>query len=245
MTIPEPLVNGTGGAMLWGVLSVLVNPCHFVTIPLLIGLIEKAGACESIRKAGWLSFVFSVGMGAVTLVAGVLLLLFGRGLGCSRWADVILALVIICAGLNIMGILDFGGHLHWHRGTPSPKAEPLRFLLLGAIWGAAHLGCNMAHFIPVMGASLRLSNRLLPQLLVSTAYAIGQMGVLVACGCFTERLHRIRDWHHFKPFGLPVRVICGVIVVLFGFWTLLRDHEAHGEHHHGGEPCPACCPHGE
>ena len=93
MTIPEPLVNGTGGAMLWGVLSVLVNPCHFVTIPLLIGLIEKAGACESIRKAGWLSFVFSVGMGAVTLVAGVLLLLFGRGLGCSRWADVILALV--------------------------------------------------------------------------------------------------------------------------------------------------------
>lgn len=243
MLLTESLVNGTGGALLWGVLSVLVNPCHFVTIPLLIGLIDKVGACESIRKASYLSLIFSLGMGAVTLVAGALMLLFGRGLGCSRWADILLAVVIIYAGLNIMGILDFDWHLPWQHKAPQ-HGSARRFFLLGFLWGVAHLGCNIAHFIPVIGVSLKLSNRLLPQLLISAAYAIGQMSVLIACGCCTERLHKLRDWHHLKPFGNTVRIACGIIVLLFGFWTLFRGHDDHScPAHHACDAPEASCPH--
>ena len=45
----------------WGILSIILSPCHLVTIPLVIGFINEQGRI-SLGKAFRLSLVFAVGI---------------------------------------------------------------------------------------------------------------------------------------------------------------------------------------
>ena len=45
----------------WGLLSILLSPCHLSSIPLIIGFLNTQGKISS-RKTFYLSLVFSVGI---------------------------------------------------------------------------------------------------------------------------------------------------------------------------------------
>jgi cytochrome c-type biogenesis protein len=49
------------GAFIWGILSVILSPCHLSSIPLAIGFINGKGAVSN-RRILLLSFLFSLGI---------------------------------------------------------------------------------------------------------------------------------------------------------------------------------------
>ncbi len=70
-----PLI-ALAAAFIWGILSVLLSPCHLSSIPLIVGFIDGQGRMTT-RRAFGLSLLFSVGIlitigiiGAITGAAG-------------------------------------------------------------------------------------------------------------------------------------------------------------------------------
>ena len=66
-------------SFLWGILSILLSPCHLSSIPLIVGFIDKQGRMST-RRALAISTLFAVGIlltiaavGAITAAAGRML----------------------------------------------------------------------------------------------------------------------------------------------------------------------------
>ena len=64
-------------AFVWGVLSILLSPCHLASIPLIVGFIDQQGRIST-RRAFTISLLFAVGIlitigaiGAITAAAGL------------------------------------------------------------------------------------------------------------------------------------------------------------------------------
>ena len=63
-------------SFVWGVLSILLSPCHLASIPLIVGFIDEQGRISA-KRAFWISTLFAVGIlitigviGAITAAAG-------------------------------------------------------------------------------------------------------------------------------------------------------------------------------
>ena len=55
-----PLI-ALAAAAVWGVLSIVLSPCHLASIPLIVGFISEQGRVTT-RRAFWTSVLFAVGL---------------------------------------------------------------------------------------------------------------------------------------------------------------------------------------
>jgi len=109
----ETLTTAVGGAypvalaaaFAWGVLSILLSPCHLASIPLIIGFIQEQDRPTQ-RRALALSSLFALGMlvtialiGAVTAAAGRLMGDVGTG------GNVLVAVIFFVVGLSFLDII--------------------------------------------------------------------------------------------------------------------------------------------
>ena len=60
-------------AFFWGILSILLSPCHLSSIPLIIGFIDKQGRV-SFRRAFSLSLMFAIGILITIAAIGLIVL---------------------------------------------------------------------------------------------------------------------------------------------------------------------------
>jgi cytochrome c-type biogenesis protein len=93
-------------AFLWGVLSVLLSPCHLSSIPLVVAYMSGGDELPTGRRAVLLAGSFALGIlvsiaavGAVTVAAGRMAGDVGR---VGTW---LLAAVFFAVGLNLLGVL--------------------------------------------------------------------------------------------------------------------------------------------
>ena len=61
-----PLI-ACSAAVIWGILSILLSPCHLASIPLIVGFIDGQGRI-SLRRAFLISTLFAVGI-LITIAA--------------------------------------------------------------------------------------------------------------------------------------------------------------------------------
>ncbi|MBN1837837.1 MAG: hypothetical protein JW820_18415, partial [Spirochaetales bacterium] len=66
-----------GGAFLWGMASVLFSPCHLVSVPLLVGYLNRKNE-ERPMSAAVLSLLFAAGILVTVAAIGVGTALAGR-----------------------------------------------------------------------------------------------------------------------------------------------------------------------
>lgn len=89
-------------SFIWGIISVVLSPCHLATVPLLVGLVFgiALGPCAFAFKAPMLGIVFTT---AATNLMYAIVLLLAFAIGHS--------LVIIFAGIFTEVVRKF---LHWN-----------------------------------------------------------------------------------------------------------------------------------
>jgi len=69
-----------GGAFAWGVLSILLSPCHLSSIPLIVGFISEQGKLTT-RKAFGISALFGLGILITIALIGIATAAAGRIMG--------------------------------------------------------------------------------------------------------------------------------------------------------------------
>jgi cytochrome c-type biogenesis protein len=93
----SPLI-ALSAAFVWGVLSILLSPCHLASIPLIVGFIDQQGRIAT-RRAFAISLLFSVGILITIGAIGAITAAAGRMMGdVGRWGNYAVAVIFLWWG---------------------------------------------------------------------------------------------------------------------------------------------------
>ncbi|MDD5092155.1 MAG: cytochrome c biogenesis protein CcdA [Candidatus Wallbacteria bacterium] len=211
-------------SFVWGVLSVLLSPCHLSSIPLIIGFISGQGR-SSTGKAFRMSLVFSLGILVSIAVIGAVTAGLGRMAGdMGRWGNYAVACVFFVVGLYLLGWLPWltrlSGAAPRVLGTGMSGA-----FLLGLIFGVALGPCTFAYMAPVLGLVFQYgSTNPLYAFGLIFLYGLGHCGVIAAAGSSAGMVQKYIDFGE-KSRALDIfKKICGVLVLAGGVWLIYSVH---------------------
>ena len=208
-----------GAAVVWGILSIVLSPCHLASIPLIVGFISEQGAVTT-RRAFWTSTLFAVGILITIAAIGAITAGAGRMLGdVGRYGNYFVAVIFLVVGLHLLDVvpLPFSGP-----GQVGLKRKGLlAALILGLVFGVALGPCTFAYMAPMLGVTFKLA-KTAPWYGASLllAYGIGHCAVIVLAGTSTEVVQRFLNWNETSMAVTRIKGGCGVLVVLGGVWLI-------------------------
>lgn len=207
-------------SLAWGVLSMVLSPCHLVSIPLIVGYVERQSKSAGSSPIA-LSTLFASGMIISIALTGLVTGLLGRMIGdIGTFGYVVLSLAVVYAGLSIPGWVPLPLSAA-HTGRHAGRMGGSRWggFILGAIFGAALGPCTFAFMAPVLGLILALSmERLLFALGLGLAFAVGHGGVVVLAGAQTERIEKLAGWSGRSRAANAIKRTSGVLVIAGGLY---------------------------
>ncbi len=205
-------------AFIWGILSIVLSPCHLASIPLIVGFIDDQGR-TSTRRAFWLSALFAGGILITIGVIGAVTAALGRMMGdVGVWGNYFVAAVFFIVGLHLLGVIE----LPFRGASPAAtKKGLLAALILGLVFGIALGPCTFAYMAPMLAVTLRVAttNPLYGAALL-LAYGVGHCSVIVAAGTSTEAVQGYLNWSEQSRGAVILKRICGVLVVLGGLYMV-------------------------
>ena len=208
-----------GAAFLWGVLSILLSPCHLASIPLIVGFIDEQGRIST-KRAFLISTLFAVGILITIGAVGAITAAAGRMMGdVGAYGNYFVAVIFFIVGLHLLGVIP----LPWSGpGQVGMKRKGmLAAFLLGLVFGIALGPCTFAYMAPMLGVAFHTSgtNPLFGALLL-LLYGVGHCSVIVLAGTSTELVQRYLDWNERSKGAVILKKACGVLVILGGLYLL-------------------------
>jgi cytochrome c-type biogenesis protein len=222
-TLTRALEGGTlialAAALVWGILSVVLSPCHLTSIPLVVGYISQQ-QLNSVKKAFWTSLVFSLGILFTIGLIGAVTTLLGRMMGdIGKWGNILVAVVLFLVGLYLLDILRF--QLPGMGQFTFKKKGLLAAFIMGLIFGIALGPCTFAFMAPILAVTLySSSSNLAFGILLLAAYGIGHCLVIVLAGSFMKMVQKYLKWNEQSKGIAIMKKICGVLIILGGFYIL-------------------------
>lgn len=206
-------------AFAWGILSILLSPCHLASIPLIVGFIDEQGRISTTR-AFQIALLFSLGILTTIGLIGALTAAAGRMLGdIGAYGNYFVAAIFFLVGLHLLDVipLPFTGP-----GQVNMKQRGrLAAFLLGLVFGIALGPCTFAYMAPMLAVTFRLATAHLAYgVLLLLAYGIGHCAVIVFAGTFTESVQRYLNWNESSRGATRLKKICGILVLLGGLWMV-------------------------
>jgi cytochrome c-type biogenesis protein len=206
-------------SLAWGILSVILSPCHLASIPLIVAFIGEQRAITT-RRAFHLALLFSLGILATITVIGVGTAAVGRMLGdLGPRVNYAVAVVFFVIGLHFLGVIPMP--FSAARARTGKRRGLAAALILGLVFGLALGPCTFAYMAPMLGVTLALGRTSMGYaVLLLAAYGVGHCAVIVAAGTFTEVVERYLRWSADSPGLGIVKKACGILVVLGGIYLI-------------------------
>jgi len=206
-------------AVVWGILSIVLSPCHLASIPLIVGFIDRQGRMTT-RRAFTISLLFSLGILITIGVIGAITAAAGRMMGdVGRWGNYAVAAIFFVVGLYLLEVIRLPMP---NAAQPGMKSKGmLAAFVLGLVFGVALGPCTFAYMAPMLGVTFRLaSTNLSYGVLLLVLYGVGHCGVIVLAGTFSEAVQRYLNWNETSKGSLILKKVCGVLVLLGGLYLL-------------------------
>jgi len=206
-------------AFVWGILSVLLSPCHLASIPLIVGFIDRQGRVSA-RRAFAISGLFAVGILITIGAIGAITAGLGRVVGSiGPYGNYFLALIFFVVGLHLLDVIP----MPW--SGPGQVGMKRRGLLaafiLGLVFGIALGPCTFAYMAPVLGVTFKLAaSRTAYGVALLLAYGIGHCSVIVVAGTSTGWVQRYLNWSEQSRGAVILKRVCGGLVLLGGIYML-------------------------
>ena len=206
-------------SFIWGILSIILSPCHLASIPLIVGFIDEQGRIST-KRAFWISTLFAVGILITIAAIGAITAAAGRMMGnLGTYGNYFVALIFFLVGLHLLGVI------------PAPWSGPgqvgmkrkglLAALILGLVFGIALGPCTFAYMAPMLAVTFKLaSTNLLYGIFLLLAYGVGHCSVIILAGTCTELVQRYMNWNEKSKGAGILKKICGVLVLLGGIYLI-------------------------
>jgi len=208
-----------GAAFVWGILSILLSPCHLASIPLIVGFIDEQGRIST-RRAFLISTLFAVGILITIGAIGAITAAAGRMMGdVGRWGNYFVAAIFFIVGLHLLGVIP----MPWSGpGQVGMKRKGmLAAFILGLVFGIAIGPCTFAYMAPMLGVTFKLAATNIGYgVLLLAVYGVGHCSVIVVAGTSTELVQRYLNWNEASKGAVIVKRVCGVLVLLAGVYLI-------------------------
>ena len=206
-------------ALVWGVLSMVLSPCHLSSIPLIIAFIDRQGGVSK-RRACLVASCFALGVLLTIAGVGVATAMAGRLLGdTGRYTNFVVAVVFFLVGLHLLDVIP----MPWSgSGQTSMRWRGLgAAFVLGFVFGIAIGPCTFAYMAPMLGITFKIgAEHPLFAAGLLLAYGIGHCAVIVVAGTSTELVQRILNWGSSSRGPALLRWSCGFLVLLGGLYLI-------------------------
>ncbi|MEJ5261295.1 MAG: cytochrome c biogenesis protein CcdA [Ignavibacterium sp.] len=203
----------------WGVLSILLSPCHLSSIPLIVGYISSQGKI-SVARTFNISLIFAVGILITISAIGIITASLGRLMGdVGTVGNYLVAGIFFLVGLYLLDIIKINFNSF---GIQQTKTKGLlAALILGLLFGIALGPCTFAYMAPVLGVVFQTAqtNYLLAVIFL-IAFGIGHCSVIVGAGTLTGKVQKYLNWSEESKTILWIKRICGVLVILGGVYLI-------------------------
>jgi cytochrome c-type biogenesis protein len=208
-----------GAAFVWGILSVVLSPCHLSSIPLIVGFIDQQGRVSP-RRAFGISALFAVGILITIAAIGAITAAAGRMMGdIGKYGNYVIAIIFFLVGLVLLDVI------------PMPPAGPgrvgmkrkgfLAAFVLGLVFGVALGPCTFAYMAPMLGVTFKLaSTSMMYGVALLAVYGVGHCSVIVFAGTFTEVVQRYLNWNEKSKGAAILKKVCGVLVLMGGVYLI-------------------------
>ncbi len=204
----------------WGILSILLSPCHLSGIPLAIGYINGSGKVET-KRAFILALIFSAGVLVSIALIGVITGALGLMLGdIGKPGGIIVAVLFVLIGVWMLDILPF---LRLPVITPDVKGKgEAGALVLGLLFGLALGPCSFGFMMPLLLVVFNsVNHNLALSIGLLSAFALGHTATIVLAGTFANHVQRYLKWNEKSKGALIFRKVCGILVILTGVYLFI------------------------
>jgi len=203
----------------WGVLSIVLSPCHLASIPLIVGFIDSQGH-TSTRRAFSIALLFSAGILITIGLIGAVTAAAGRMMGdVGRFGNYFVAVIFFLVGLHLLDVIP----MPWSGPAKvgMRRKGALAAFVLGLVFGIALGPCTFAYMAPMLAVTFKLAATDLPYgVFLLLMYGAGHCSVIVFAGTFTEVVQRYLNWNEASKGSTVLKRVCGLLVIVGGLWMI-------------------------
>ena len=214
-----PIVAVTA-SFIWGVLSILLSPCHLSSIPLIVGYINDRGRITP-RRAFSLAGLFSVGILFTIASIGIITSLIGRMLGdIGKVGNYFVAVIFFIFGLYLLELLPLP-FLNRAVNPGVKKKGLLSAFIIGLFFGLAVGPCTFAYMAPMLGITFHMaSTRPVFAASLILFYALGHCSIIMMAGTFTNLIQKYLNWNEKSKGAVILKKICGALIIVGGIYLI-------------------------
>src|SRR4030042_1204938 len=146
-------LTAVAASFIWGILSILLSPCHLASIPLIVGFIDQQGRIST-KRAFWISFLFAAGILITIGAIGAITAAAGRMMGdVGKYGNYFVAAIFFLVGLHLLDVIP----MPWSGpGRVGFKRKGmLAAFILGLVFGIALGPCTFAFMAPMLGVTVK------------------------------------------------------------------------------------------
>lgn len=206
-------------AFIWGILSILLSPCHLASIPLIVGFIDEQGRMST-KRAFIISTLFAVGILITIGAIGAITAAVGRIMGdVGKYGNYLVAAIFFLVGLHLLGVIP----MPWSGpGQVGMKRKGmLAAFVLGLVFGIALGPCTFAYMAPILAVTFKLAaTRQFYAVSLLIVYGLGHCSVIVLAGTCTELVQRYMNWNEKSKATIIIKRVCGTLVLLGGLYLI-------------------------
>jgi len=212
-------IIAVAASFVWGILSILLSPCHLASIPLIVGFIDAQGRVST-RRAFAISALFAGGILITIGLIGAITAAAGRMMGdLGAYANYFVAIIFFAVGLYLFDVIP----MSWSAPDPMrmKRRGILAAFLLGLIFGVALGPCTFAYMAPLLAITFKLAaTSVVYGIVLLLAYGVGHCSVIVLAGTSTELVQRYLNWNEGSKGAVILKRVCGVLVILGGLYLI-------------------------
>ncbi|MCM8788437.1 MAG: cytochrome c biogenesis protein CcdA [Candidatus Omnitrophica bacterium] len=209
-------------SFVWGILSILLSPCHLASIPLIVGFISNQGKIST-KNAFYLSSVFSLGILLTIALIGFITAALGKMAGnIGPVSNYIVAIVFVAIGLYLLEIIKLPFLQPGDNALKMNRKGVFAAFVLGLVFGLALGPCTFAYMAPMLAVVFKVaSTKFLYSAILLLAYAIGHCSVIVFAGTSVEGVQKYLNWGEKSKGIVVVKKICGILLVICAVYLII------------------------
>lgn len=222
ITINQWMSGGTAiagvGCFLWGMVSVMLSPCHLASIPLIIAYVGGQDKAVNPKQAGVYAGAFTIGLFITIAFVGIICAMLGRMLGdVGNYWQLLIGSILVWVSLGMLGVekCSMSGSLLYRLKIKGIFGA----FILGLAYGVLSGSCTFGFIAPIL-AIITVQEKIATGIILILLFAVGHCLPIVIAGSSTAAVRKLMENNAWQGAGTWFRKGAGAMICLLGIYFI-------------------------
>lgn len=208
------------GCFLWGMISVVLSPCHMASIPLIVAYVGGQEKLLKPKTAAGYSAAFTLGLFIAIALVGVGCAVLGRMLGdVGNYWQVLVGFVLVWVALGMLGVerCSMSGSLLYRLNVKGLTGA----FVLGLAYGVLSGSCTFGFIAPIL-AIITVQQKVATGILFIILFAVGHCLPIMVAGSSTAAVKNVLENSRWQSAGNWFRKGAGTVICTLGIYFIVN-----------------------